>query len=71
MYVSNIFTFEESLWSDLSELLQILGCYKAKKFEFPKKFPAPLACGAYSKLQDNPFFRVFYLFLNAQYSKHN
>ena len=70
--MSNIFTFLENLCSDLSELLQILGCYKASKVDFPKKnfsLAPPFACGAHSKLQNNPFLPVFYLFSNAHYSK--
>ena len=39
--MSNIFTFVTLLWSDLSELLQIWGCCKAYKVEYPKKNFSP------------------------------
>ena len=49
--------------------------YSTKKVSLQKKFSAPFVppfvCDAYLKVQNNPFFRVFYLFSNAHYSKQN
>ena len=47
---------------------------KHKKVSLQKNFqppPPPFVCGAYLNVQNNPFFRVFYLFSNAHYSKQN
>ena len=41
-----------------------------KNFQPPSCVP-PFVCGAHLKVQNNPFFRVFYLFSNAHYSKQN
>ena len=59
-----IFVFHSIVWNDLSELLKILICCKAWK---------NWAYGDHSKVQNNPLFRVSYLFskdhkLKAEYN---